>query len=241
MNIYPAIDLRNGKSVRLNQGKADQEKIYFDDPAEPAENWKKSGAKWIHCIDLDGAFTGEPKNWDAINKIVSRGLKIQLGGGFRTLENVERAIDTGVSRVVIGTKATNDEIFTNTLLEKFGNKIAVGIDAKNGKVAVKGWVKTIDLNAVDLAKKMEKNGVQTIIYTDISRDGMLSGPNFEALEIMLNSIKINVITSGGVSNIKDIEQLSKISEKHENFDGVIIGKALYENKIDLKNLITHYQ
>lgn len=236
MNLYPAVDIKNGRAVRLLQGRPDQETVYYDNPAEPAKLWAEAGSKWIHVVDLNGAFTGKPDNWDAIEKIAATGMKVEMGGGMRTIADVERAFLAGVSRVVIGTKAVSDEAFLKSLLDKFGDKIAVGIDAKDGKVAVKGWVDTTETSAHDLAVKVSEMGVKYIIYTDISTDGMMQGPNFAAQEAMLKISKARVIASGGVSSHEDVHQFAKLAARYSNFEGVIIGKALYEGRIDLTKL-----
>src|SRR3954469_5649907 len=167
MTIYPAIDIKGGRCVRLTQGRADQETVYAENPADVAAEFKRAGSTWVHVVDLDGAFTGEPQNLPAIQAIAKTGLKVQLGGGLRTRASVERALGLGVSRVVIGTRAAESETFVGDLVQAFGQKIAVGIDAKNGQVAVKGWVDTTGAGALDLARRMDALGVGTLIYTDI--------------------------------------------------------------------------
>jgi len=233
VRIYPAVDIKGGKAVRLSQGMADRETAYYDDPSVPAKLWAKAGAEWIHVVDLDGAFKGKPCNCLAVATIAATGIKVELGGGLRTEDDVSRAIDSGVSRVVIGTKAVYDTSFVKKLVAKFGGKIAVGIDAKNGKVAVRGWVDTSETPAVTLARTVADLGVGTIIYTDISRDGMLTGPNYEAQREMLNTVTCNIIASGGVGSIGDIEKFAKLAKEFPNLDGVIVGKALYEGKLNL--------
>jgi phosphoribosylformimino-5-aminoimidazole carboxamide ribotide isomerase len=204
MIIYPAIDIRGGRAVRLLQGRADQETVYAEQPETVAAEFKAAGSAWVHVVDLDGAFSGEPQNLAAVQAIAAMGMKVELGGGLRTKESVERALGFGVSRVVIGTRAAESERFVGELVEAFGEKIAVGIDAKDGKVAVKGWVDTTCTGALDLARRMDAIGVRTIIYTDISTDGMLTGPNFAAQETMLQAGKFNVIASGGVGNLQHL-------------------------------------
>lgn len=237
MTIYPAIDIKGGRCVRLRQGRADQETVYADNPAEVAEEFRRTGSSWVHVVDLDGAFVGEPQNLVVVQAIASLGLKVQLGGGLRTRSSVERALGFGVSRVVIGTRATESESFVGELVQSFGEKIAVGIDAKNGKVAVKGWVATADVTATDLAKRMGALGVRTLIHTDIGTDGMLTGPNFAAQEAMLQSGEFNVIASGGVSRREDVVKLTELARRYANLDGVIVGKALYEKRVDLADLL----
>lgn len=238
MILYPAIDLRRGRVVRLLQGRADAETVYFENPAEPAAAWKAAGAEWVHVVDLDGAFNGAGENRAAIAEILATGMKMQLGGGMRTREAVAEALSSGVSRVVIGTRAAQEPAFVGELVREFGGeRIAVGIDAKDGKVAIKGWVETVPMDAFDLAREAERQGASTIIYTDISRDGMLTGPNFEAQERMLKTVGINIIASGGVSYPSDIENFRALATRYANLDGVITGKALYEGRLDLPSLL----
>jgi phosphoribosylformimino-5-aminoimidazole carboxamide ribotide isomerase len=237
MTIYPAIDIKAGRCVRLTQGRADQETVYAENPADVAAQFRAAGSAWVHVVDLDGAFAGEPQNLPAIRAITALGLKVQLGGGLRTRLAVERALGLGVSRVVIGTRAAESESFVGELVQAFGEKIAVGIDAKNGQVAVKGWVATADLSALALAKRMDALGVATLIHTDIGTDGMLTGPNFAAQEAMLGAGRFRVIASGGVSRRDDVINLAKLSQRHSNLDGVIVGKALYEKRVELSDLL----
>jgi phosphoribosylformimino-5-aminoimidazole carboxamide ribotide isomerase len=233
MIIYPAIDIKGGRCVRLSQGRADQETVYAEDPAGVAEQFKKDGAQWVHVVDLDGAFSGESKNLSVVRAIAALGMKVELGGGLRSRLAVERALGIGASRVVIGTRAAESEAFVSELVKLFGDRIAVGIDAKNGKVAVKGWVDTTVTSALAMAKRMDALGVATLIYTDISTDGMLTGPNLPAQEAMLTAVKCRVIASGGVSQQNDVDVLKALTKTHANLDGVIIGKAIYEKRVDL--------
>ena len=184
-------------------------------------------------MDLDGAFSGEPQNGSAIQAIVTAGMQVQLGGGLRTAESVARAFEMGVTRVVLGTQAAEDTQFVRDMVEQYGERIAVGIDAKDGQVAVRGWVETGEWQVTDLARAMSDCGVRTLIYTDISRDGMLSGPNFEAQEALLQTVECRIIASGGVSSPADIERFSGLAQRYPNLDGVIIGKALYDGRMDL--------
>ncbi len=237
MNIYPAIDIKGGRCVRLTQGRADQETVYAEDPAAVAVEFKAAGAGWVHVVDLDGAFTGEPQNLAVVQKIVALGLKVQLGGGLRTRAAIERALGAGVSRVVVGTRAVESEHFVGQVVEAFGAKIAVGLDAKNGIVAVKGWVASSGMSALEAARRMDVLGVQTIIHTDIGTDGMLTGPNLRAQETMLRVGKFRVIASGGISRREDVIDLAKLAQGHANLDGVIVGKALYEKRVELGDLL----
>jgi phosphoribosylformimino-5-aminoimidazole carboxamide ribotide isomerase len=238
MTIYPAIDMKNGRCVRLTQGRADQETIYAEDPAKVAQQFKTTGSEWVHVVDLDGAFRGEPQNLAVAQAIAGLGMKVQLGGGMRTRAAVERALGFGVSRVVIGTRAAESEAFVGELVREFGDKIAVGIDAKGGKVAVKGWVDTTGLDSMIFARRMETLGVSTIIYTDIGTDGMLTGPNLAAQESLLKTVKCQVIASGGVSRREDVIALAQLAKRYSNLNGVIVGKAIYEQRVDLADLLT---
>jgi phosphoribosylformimino-5-aminoimidazole carboxamide ribotide isomerase len=192
----------------------------------------------VHVVDLDGAFGGESQNLAAVQAIASLGMKVQLGGGLRTRAAVERVLGLGVSRVVIGTRAAESEAFVGELVQAFGEKVAVGIDAKNGQVAVKGWVSTAGMSALTLAARMDALGVRTLIHTDIGTDGMLTGPNFPAQEAMLEAGKFSVIASGGVSRREDVIKLTELAARHSNLDGVIVGKALYERRVELPDLLS---
>jgi phosphoribosylformimino-5-aminoimidazole carboxamide ribotide isomerase len=237
MTIYPAIDIKGGRCVRLTQGRADQETVYAENPADVAADFRAAGSAWVHVVDLDGAFAGEPQNLAAVRAIVAAGMKVELGGGLRTRAAVERALGFGVSRVVIGTRAAESEAFVGELVQAFGDRIAVGIDAKNGQVAVKGWVDTTGVGALALAQRMAALGVATLIYTDIGTDGMLTGPNLAAQEAMLAAVSCRVIASGGVSRRDDVIALVKLAQRHAHLDGVIVGKALYERRVDLRDLL----
>ena len=237
MTIYPAIDIKHGRAVRLLQGRADQETVYAEEPAAVARQFASAGSDWVHVVDLDGAFEGTPKNLSRIKEIVAVGMKVQLGGGQRSLQIVEQTLAAGVSRVVIGTMAAENPQFVAELVREFGARIAVGIDANDGKVAVKGWVDTTGQDALEMARRMSDIGVQTIIYTDIGTDGMLTGPNLEAQELMANSISANVIASGGVSRLSDVVALTEIEKRRSNLNGVIVGKAIYENRVTLEELL----
>lgn len=237
MTIYPAIDIKGGRCVRLLQGRADQETVYAENPAEVAAQFRDAGSEWVHVVDLDGAFAGEPQNLAAVQAIAALGMKVQLGGGLRTRASVQRALGFGVTRVVIGTRAAESDAFVAGLVQSFGEKIAVGIDAKNGQVAVKGWVATAEMSALVLAKRMDALGVRTLIHTDIGTDGMMTGPNFTAQETMLTAGKFRVIASGGVSRREDVVKLAELARRYANLDGVIVGKALYEKRVDLPDLL----
>jgi phosphoribosylformimino-5-aminoimidazole carboxamide ribotide isomerase len=235
--VYPAIDIKGGRCVRLAQGRADRETVYASDPSEAAAAFKAAGASWVHVVDLDGAFSGEPRNLAAVSAIAALGMAVQLGGGLRTRASVERVLGLGVARAVIGTRAAESEAFVGEMVQAFGSRVAVGIDAKDGRVAVKGWVDTTEATALDLARRMDGLGVSTLIHTDIATDGMLVGPNFAALESMLQAVRCAVVASGGVSDRGDVERLVKIKKRHPKLDGVIVGKALYERRVDLEDLL----
>lgn len=227
MIIYPAIDILGGKCVRLTQGKYDSSTVYADNPCDMAKKWEASGAKFLHTVDLDGAKAGKPVNLDAISKIVkSVNIPVQTGGGIRTLDDIKALLSIGVSRVILGTSAVKNKQLTADAVKKYGEKIAVGIDAKDNKVAISGWESLSEYTAVEFAKEMAAIGVKTIIYTDISTDGMLSGPNLKAMEHMAKNVPCDIIASGGVSCAKDCFDLSKTGVA-----GVIVGKALYTNRL----------
>jgi len=229
--IYPAIDLKGGRCVRLTQGRADAAKVYRDDPGAVAAEFASAGAAWVHAVDLDGAFAGAPQNAAAVAAIVQAAPRVQLGGGLRTREAVAAALASGVSRVVVGTKAWEDETFLRDIVAAHGDRIAVGIDARDGFVTIKGWVEKTATRAVTLARKAEALGVQTIIYTDIATDGMLTGPSFAALTELLGAVRCGVIASGGVSSLDDLRQLATLARRHPQLDGAIVGKAIYEGRV----------
>jgi len=233
MILFPAIDIRDGKCVRLIQGDYDQEIIYNDSPTAMAKEWEKQGADYIHVVDLDGAKTGNSLNREAIQAIAkSVSIPVQVGGGIRTMEIIDAHIASGVSRVIIGTAAIQDKPFLKKAVEKYGDKIAVSIDARKGFVATDGWTETSDVSAVDLLHELEEIGVKTVIYTDILKDGMMQGPNFHELEMMDKASSIDIVASGGVSTEEDIIQLGEL-----DLYGAIIGKALYEGKISLEKVL----
>lgn len=229
MILLPAIDLMGGEVVRLKRGLATEKTVYSSDPVAFAKKWEDSGADWLHIVDLDAAFSGEPKNLPAIEKICSAvNVPCELGGGMRNFQNVSAAFSCGVSRVILGTKACESPEYIAEMCAEFGGeRIAVGIDAKGGKVAVKGWTETTGTTAADLALIAQVAGVRTIIYTDIATDGMLEGPNFSELENLLRILDCNLIASGGVSSADDLRKLAKMPRLH----GAIIGKALYDGRI----------
>ena len=237
MQIYPAIDLKNGQCVRLKQGRFDDVTSYGDDPVQRAKIWEKAGATYIHVVDLDGARTGNSYNLEAIKKIVAAvNVPVQTGGGIRSMRDIEQRIDAGVSRVIIGTAAVNNPELVKEAVRVYGDKIAVGIDASKGMVATDGWEKISDVPAIELCKKMAEIGVKTVVYTDISKDGMMSGPNIESTKELVEQSGIDIIASGGVSTMSDLEGVESI-----NAQGVIIGKALYQGALDLKEIIERFE
>jgi len=237
MTIYPAIDIKGGRCVRLSQGRADAETVYSDEPVAVAAGFRAAGSEWVHVVDLDGAFDGEPRNLGAVERIVGLGLRVQLGGGMRTRASVEKALAMGVARVVIGMRAAESEPFISDLVAAFGDRIAVGIDARNGNVAVKGWVDTTATTALGLARRMDALGVATLVHTDVATDGMLGGPNFAAQEAMLDAVRARVVASGGVGRREDVIRLVEAGGTRPNLDGVIVGKALYEGRVSLADLL----
>ena len=240
MTIYPAIDLRGGRCVRLFQGKADQETVYFENPVEPAKLWHTAGASHLHVVDLDGAFSGSSQNLEAVKKILEvEGLAVQLGGGMRDEKIIESALEMGLSRVIIGTRACAEPEWVVSMIKQFGaDRIVVGIDAKDGQVATEGWVETSSTRAIDLAKSLVAQGLRWIVHTDVSTDGAMQGPNLDAQrEIALAVPSCNIIASGGVSCAEDVTQLRELSIECPNIEGVIIGKALYEKTINLASVI----
>lgn len=233
MILIPAIDLKQGLCVRLRQGRMEDSTVFSDDPVAMAGQWVEQGAGRLHVVDLDGAFEGKPVNADVIEAISAAypQLTIQIGGGIRTVETVEAYLEAGVNYVIIGTQAVRNPEFVTELCVEFPDQVIVGIDAKNGMVAVQGWAESSDQSAEHLAQKFEDQGVSAIVYTDISRDGMMQGVNVEATRLLAESISIPVIASGGVTSIEDIKQLNQV--KDAGIEGVIIGRALYEGTIDL--------
>ncbi len=233
MIIFPAIDLRGGKCVRLIQGDFDKETVYSDDPQATALKWQFLGAKFLHVVDLDGARAGSPQNLDAIKKILAAvKIPIEVGGGIRTLEDTEKLLSLGVRRVILGSVAVENISLVEAAVKKFGDKIVVGIDARGGFVAVHGWEKSSAVKADELAKKIVAAGVKTIIYTDISKDGMLSGVNTKTFTELAKYSGAEIIASGGVKSIEDIRAL-----KAAGIAGVIVGKAIYTGALDLKSAI----
>ena len=233
MKIYPAIDIKDGKCVRLLRGSFDDVTVYGDNPAEMARKWESLGGEYIHVVDLDGALKGHGVNAESIKKICKAvNVPVQTGGGIRSISDIEAKLECGISRVIIGTKAVSDADFVKEAVKRYGDKIVIGIDAKDGMVAIEGWEKTSEYRAVEFAKKMEEIGVKTIIYTDIATDGTLMGPNFDAMREMVNNTNMDIIASGGIGNIEHIKALIPTG-----VEGVITGRALYTGNINLCDAI----
>ena len=236
MLIIPAIDIKDGRCVRLFQGEMDKETVYFESPLDAARHWVSEGATFIHIVDLNGAVEGRPVHTREVQAICGvNGLSVELGGGLRSLEAVEAALALGVSRVVIGTAAYDNAEFLRILCKKFPEKIVVGIDARGGKVAIKGWKETTAMDAGELAKRCEQDGASRIIYTDISRDGTREGVNLDETLKIARAVKIPIIASGGVANLEDIRALKPLEK--EGVEGVIVGRALYVGGVALKDAI----
>lgn len=233
MIIYAAIDILDGKCVRLTQGKREQKTIYFDNPLDAARKWEEEGVKWLHIVDLNGAFEGISKNLSIIENIIKNtNASVQVGGGIRNIETMENLINIGVERVIIGTSAVFDEVFLEDSIKKYRDKLVVSVDAKDGYVATKGWVNISEFSAYNFAKKIVQMGINTLVYTDISKDGTKSGPNFNSIEKICNVEGAKIIASGGISTLDDIDRLKNIGAA-----GAIIGKAIYDGQIRLKDAI----
>ena len=235
MILYPAIDLKNGKCVRLIQGKMNRETIFNNDPLVQAKSFEDQGCEWLHIVDLDGALSQSLENQNLINKIVINvQIPIQLGGGIRNLKTIEKWISIGVQRVILGTIALRKPQLVKDACKYFPNKIAIGIDAKNSNVMVEGWVKKSNISVFDLAKSLEDVGASAIIYTDINKDGMMLGPDFNGTRKLSEYVSIPIIASGGVSSISD---LRKLKNKCPKLNGVVCGRALYDKKIKVNEAI----
>ncbi len=232
MEIYPAIDIRNGRAVRLLRGDYDKMTVYDDDPAAVARSFRESGAGHLHIVDLDGAKDGETSNFDLISRIIAEsGMFTEVGGGIRDEDRIRRYLDAGVSRVILGTLAAERPDFAGRMAAKYGEAIAVGVDARDGKVAVRGWLETTELDSMEFCVRMRDLGVKTVIYTDISRDGAMSGTNIEAYERLSATEGLDIIASGGISSLEEIRQLNGLVR------GAILGKSLYDGVLDLAECI----
>jgi phosphoribosylformimino-5-aminoimidazole carboxamide ribotide isomerase len=232
MLIIPAIDLRGGNVVRLFQGKFDQEKIYSKDPVKVAKHWARQGAKFLHIVDLDGASSGESRNLEVLREIITQvGVPLEFGGGVRNMETISELLDMGAERVVLGTRAANDAQFLKKAWKKFGEKIIVSIDSKDAKVLTQGWNSATSKTTLDFAEELKELGFKQVIYTDVSKDGALAGPNISGIKELISKTGLDVIASGGVADLKDLARLKSLQKK--GLSGVIIGKALYEGKFTL--------
>ncbi|MDH5710521.1 MAG: 1-(5-phosphoribosyl)-5-[(5-phosphoribosylamino)methylideneamino]imidazole-4-carboxamide isomerase [Gammaproteobacteria bacterium] len=233
MLLIPAIDLKDGQCVRLRQGKMEDNTVFSDDPVAMAGRWVEAGTKRLHIVDLDGAFAGKPKNADVIHEIASAypDIDIQIGGGIRDDDTIAAYLDAGVRYVIIGTQAVKDPHFVSEVCAEFPTHIIVGLDAKDGKVAVDGWSKLSKHDVIDMAKRFEEDGVSAIVYTDISRDGMMQGVNIEATVRLAQAVNIPIIASGGITSMDDIKALKAVED--EGIMGAITGRAIYEGTIDL--------
>jgi len=237
--LYPAIDLKGGQCVRLKQGDMEQATVFNTDPADQARQFAEAGTQWLHLVDLDGAFAGQPVNASAVEAILDEvKLPCQLGGGIRDMARIEMWLGKGIARVILGTAALKNPDLVRQAAKAFPGKIAVGIDAKGGRVAVEGWAETADITALDLARKFEDAGVAALIYTDIDRDGLLQGANVTATAELASALSIPVIASGGVSDLQDLNALQQIAPttrgKGGGISGVISGRAIYDGRLDLR-------
>lgn len=232
MILIPAIDLKDGKCVRLRQGRMEDDTVFSDDPVAMAAHWVEQGARRLHLVDLNGAFAGKPVNGDIVKEIARNfpDLPIQIGGGIRTPEIIESYLEAGVKWLIIGTKAVEEPEFVTAMCKEFADNIIVGLDARDGKVATDGWAVTTDVGVTDLAKRFQDDGVQSIVYTDISRDGMMQGVNVEATAALARAISIPVIASGGITNLEDIKALCAAADS--GIEGAITGRAIYEKTLD---------
>lgn len=233
MIIFPAIDIKDGRCVRLTQGRFDQVSIYNDNPAEVARLWESMGAQYIHLVDLDGAKDGSPASRDMVKSVIDAvDIPVQVGGGIRSLERADQLIELGARRIILGTAAVNDRELTQAVAERYPGRTAVSVDAVNGMAAVNGWAKVSDTDVLDICTFMQEIGINTLIYTDILMDGMLKGPNFGEYERLMRETSLDIIASGGVTTKEDVTRLAKMG-----IYGAIVGKALYDEKIDLKEAI----
>jgi phosphoribosylformimino-5-aminoimidazole carboxamide ribotide isomerase len=236
MIVFPAIDLRQGKCVRLRQGRLEEETVFSDDPVAMAERWASQGAEWLHVVNLDGAFGQASSNLRVVKEIISSNLQIQFGGGLRTLADIEGALELGLARVILGTVAVEEPSLVAEAVNRFGaDRIVVGIDARKGKAATHGWQEVSSVAAAELALRVKELGVERVVYTDIARDGMLSGVNVEATRELAQRTGLKIIASGGVSSLDDVRRLKEAEAS--GVEGVIIGQALYSGALDLREAI----
>ncbi len=235
MLVIPSIDLKSGCVVRLTKGRY-FEKVYSKSPLSIAEKWHKEGAKLLHIVDLDGALRGELKNLDILREILRKiNIKVQFGGGIRDIREIKELVNLGVERVILGTKAIEDENFLRKVIKGFGRKIAVSVDERKNRIAIRGWRRTLNYDCIEFIKRLESLGLETIIYTDTLRDGTLKGPNIKKIKGILENVNIPLIVSGGMSSLEDIKSLKELEDK--GLEGVVVGKALYEEKFSLREAI----
>ena len=233
MIIFPAIDIQDGQCVRLTQGKFDQRTVYYKDPVEVAKMWQEKGAQYLHVVDLDGAKDGVPKNIKVIEEIVKNlDIPVQVGGGIRTKDTIEKLLNIGVQRIILGTAAVSNPLFLSEVIKTYKEKIVISIDAKDGLVATNGWIEISSVQSFKLIEALEKIGVSTIVYTDISKDGMMQGPNFEIYQQLMEKCSVSIIASGGVSNLEDLKRLNEIGVY-----GAIVGKALYSGAVKFEETL----
>ena len=231
--ILPAVDIRGGRCVRLLQGRLDAETVYYDRPADAALRWAEQGAELIHVVDLDGAFAGRPENFDAVAAVVREvDVPVEVGGGVRTDATVGRYVDLGVERVVVGSRAFRDPGWLVGLCERFAGRIVAGVDARDGRVAVEGWAEVSEVDALDFARQLDGLGLRAIAFTDVATDGMMAGPNFQAMAEMASAVTTGVIASGGVTTVSDVTQLATTGVA-----GCIIGRSLYEGSLTLRDAL----
>jgi phosphoribosylformimino-5-aminoimidazole carboxamide ribotide isomerase len=236
MIVFPAIDMRRGRCVRLLQGRAEAETVYFHDPVAVAVEWEKQGAQWLHLVDLDGAMASEDNNRVLAKRIFKAlGIPVQFGGGIRSLETLEELLEAGASRVIVGTAVIENEEFLEQALSQFRERVVIGLDARDGLIAIRGWQQTESLHVVSLASRLAEMGAQRIVYTDISRDGMLSGPSLSATRQIAEASGLKVIASGGIASLEDLRRVKELEPC--GVEGVIVGKALYEGKFTLKQAL----
>ena len=233
--VIPAVDIRGGRCVRLRQGLAAEETVYSDDPVQMAQELERQGAAWLHVVDLDGAFAGHPVNVELVASLIRAvSIPVEVGGGLRTDSDLQRLLDGGAARVIIGTRACRDAGDLEPLIARFGDRLAVGIDARQGRVQVNGWTETLPLEAVELAARLDRQGIRTLIVTDTAVDGMLKGPNLPVMREICDKVSCRVIASGGVAAADDIAALCRL--QRQNLAGAIVGKALYDDAVTLKAL-----
>lgn len=238
MKLFPAIDLKEGKAVRLIQGRMEEATIYGDNPAEIARDFERQGAEYLHIVDLNGAFSGKPVNDETIRQIVKRvSLKIQVGGGIRTMDRITELLELGVDRVILGTVAVKNPDLVAEAARRYGRQVIVGIDARDGLVAVQGWAERTEMRAVELGRAMQAVGIESVVFTDISRDGMLQGPNIESTVQMAAEAGLSVIASGGISTLADLRALQAEVLKGAAIEGAITGKALYSGAFTLQEAL----